>query len=108
MEYIIMISIAIVVFIFLYLIIKVEKIRNIANAMFLEAEKSIEKNKFDYVCNNLYYHMPSIFKTIVNINFFRNIVQMIYDKSRRIAKDLLDDGKYNKSVKWVEKSIKML
>lgn len=99
MEYIIIGSIAVVMFIFFLLIVKVEKIRNRANALFLEAEKYMKENdiKFDYVCNKLYTYIPSVFKLFINEQFFETIVQMIYDNSRKIAKDLLDDGKFNKS-----------
>ena len=44
MEYIIIGSIVIAMFIFLLLIIKVEALRNRANALFLEAEKYVEEN----------------------------------------------------------------
>ena len=98
MEYIITGSIAIAVFIFLVLIIKVEKIRNRANALFLEAEKKIEKNHMKYVCDNLYKYIPNIVKMFVNKDLFEKVIQMIYDHSRNLAKDLLDDGKRNKSV----------
>ena len=54
MEYIIIGIIALVVFVILLLIIKVEALRNKANALFLEAEKNITKDKFNYVCANIY------------------------------------------------------
>lgn len=99
MEYIIMASIAIAVFIFLFLIIKVERLRNRANALFLEAEKHVTKDKLEYVCNNLYvYYLPNVAKKFIGQDLFTEIIQMLYDKSRKIAKDLLDDGKRNKSV----------
>lgn len=99
MEYIIMIGIALLVFLALFLIIKVEKIRNRANALFLEAEKHVDSNKLQYVCDNLYSYIPSSFKLFINEQLFSEIVQVIYDRTRRIAKDLLDDGKLNKSYK---------
>lgn len=102
MEYIIIASIAIAVFIFLYLIIKVEKIRNVANALFLEMEKNcsnIGAIKLDHVCDKVYKYLPSILKLFISEDFLKDIVQMLYNSSRKIAKDLLDDGKWNKSYK---------
>lgn len=99
MEYIIIGGIALAVFIFLLTIIKVEKLRNKANALFLEAEKYITEDKLEYVCSNLYIYVPSILKMFVDEKFFRQIVQMIYDNTRKIAHDILDDGKLNKSNK---------
>lgn len=98
MEYLIIGGIAIAVFIFLFLIIKVEALRNIANALFLEAEKHVTEDKLEYVCNNLYGYLPSILKLFINEQFLKELVQMIYDHTRKIAKDLLDDGKRNKSI----------
>lgn len=99
MEYVIIASIAIAVFIFLYLIVKVERLRNRANALFLEAEKYITEDKLEYVCNNLYvYYLPNIAKRFIGQELFTNIIQIIYDKTRKLAKDLLDDGKRNKSI----------
>lgn len=100
MEYIIIGSIAIAVFIFLYLIIKIEKLRTRANALFLEAEKYVTEDKLQYVCSNLYtYYLPNVAKRFVGQELFNDIIQMLYDKSRKLAKDLLDDGKRNKSYK---------
>jgi len=99
MEYIIIAGIAIAVFIFLYLIIKVEKLRNRANALFLEAEKHVTEDKLQYVCSNLYiYYLPNVAKKFICQELFTQIIQTIYDKSRNLAKDLLDDGKRNKSI----------
>lgn len=99
MEYLTIGSIAFAVFIFLLVIIKVETLRNRANALFLQAEKYVNENKIEYVCNNLYTYVPSVAKLFINEQFFKEIVQMIYDNTRKIAKDLLDDGKLNKSGK---------
>ncbi len=98
MEYIIITSIALVIFIILLVIIKVEKIRNRANALFLEAEKYITNDKLEYVCDNLYTYIPSMFKLFINDELFKEIIQMIYDNTRNLARDLLDDGKRNKSI----------
>ena len=97
MEYIIIGSIALAVFIFLLTIIKVEKLRNRANALFLEAEKHITEDKF--VCSNLYKYIPNVLKLFLDEQFFKQIVQMIYDNTREVAHDILDDGKLNKSNK---------
>lgn len=99
MEYIIIGSIALAVFIFLFTIIKVEKLRNRANALFLEAEKKIEVGHMEYVCTNLYAYIPNIVKLFVNEELFTNIIQMIYNNTREVARDLLDNGKLDKSSK---------
>ncbi len=99
MEYIIIGSIALAVFIFLIMIIKVEKLRNRANALFLEAEKYVTEDKFEYVCSNLYKYIPNVLKLFLDEPFFKQIVQMIYDNTREVAHDILDDGKLNKSNK---------
>ena len=99
MEYILIGVVALIVFIVLLLFIKVEKLRNRANALFLEAEKNITEDKFDYVCENLYMYIPNILKIFIDVELFGKIVQMIYDNTREIAHDLLDDGKLNKSNK---------
>lgn len=91
MEYIIIGSIALAVFIFLFTVIKVEKLRNRANALFLEAEKYITEDKFKYVCDNLYKYIPNILKLFLDEDFFKQIVQMIYDNTREVARDLLDN-----------------
>lgn len=92
MEYIIITGIAIAVFIFLYLIIKVEKFRNRANALFLEAEKYLGDFKMHQVCCTLYNrYVPNVVKWFIDEQTFANIVQMIYNNSRKVAKDLLDD-----------------
>lgn len=99
MEYIIIGGIALAVFIFLLIIIKVEKLRNRANALFLEAEKYITQDKFKYVCDNLYKYIPNILKLFLNEDFFKEIIQMIYNNTREVARDLLDNGKLDKSNK---------
>ena len=97
MEYIIIGVVALIVFIVLLAIIKVEKLRNRANALFLEAEKNITDSKFNYVCANLYVYLPSFAKLFISDEAFRELVQKLYDSSRELAHDLLDDGKRNKS-----------
>lgn len=100
MEYLTIGSIVLAVFILLLAIIKVEKLRNRANALFLEAEKYITEDKLAYVCENLYvYYIPNTLKRFVNEELFKEVIQMIYDNTRKIARDLLDDGHFNKSSK---------
>lgn len=99
MEYLTIGSIALAVFIFLLVIIKVVPLRNRANALFLEAEKHVTGDKLQYVCDNLYTYVPSVIKLFVNDELFKEIVQMIYDNTREIARDLLDNGKLDKSNK---------
>jgi len=99
MEYLTIGGILLAVFIVLMIIIKVEALRNRANALFLEAEKHITEDKFKYVCENLYEYIPSVVKLFVNEDLFKEIVQMIYDNTREIARDLLDNGKLDKSNK---------
>ncbi len=99
MEYLIIGGIVLSVLIFLLVIIKIELLRNKANALFLEAEKYITEDKLEYVCDNLYTYIPAIFKLFVNDELFKEIVQRIYNNTREIAKDILDDGKFNKSNK---------
>lgn len=91
MEYLIIVGIALAVFIFLLVIIKVVPLRNRANALFLEAEKHVTGDKLQYVCDNLYTYVPSVIKLFVNDELFKEIVQMIYDNTREIARDLLDN-----------------
>lgn len=99
MEYLIIGGIALAVFIFLLVIIKVEVLRNRANALFLEAEKYVTEDKLKYVCDNLYIYIPSVAKMFIDEDLFKEIIQMIYNNTREIARDLLDDGKLNKSNK---------
>lgn len=99
MEYLIIGGIALAVFIFLLVIVKVEGLRNRANALFLEAEKHVTEDKLEYVCENLYTYIPGAFKLFINEELFKEIVQMIYNNTREIAHDILDDGKFNKSNK---------
>lgn len=99
MEYLTIGGIALAVFIVLLVIIKVEALRNRANALFLEAEKHVTEDKLQYVCNNLYTYIPNVVKLFVNEDLFKEIVQMIYDNTRELAHDILDDGKINKSNK---------
>lgn len=94
MEYLIIGGIALIVFIILFVIVKVEKIRNRANALFLEAEKNWQnEDKLSEVCRNLYPHIPAFLAIFINEEDFKKIVQVIYDQTRSTAKDILADGK---------------
>lgn len=82
------------------LIVKVEKIRNRANALFLQAEKYITEDKLQYVADNLYSYLTATIPFVeifIKDTFFIKVVQYLYDKTRKTAKDLLNDGKLNKN-----------
>ena len=57
MEYVLIGGIALIVFLLMLVIIKVEKVRNRANALFLQAEKYVTEDKLQYVCDNLYSYV---------------------------------------------------
>ena len=78
-----------------YVLLQIKSIRDRANALFLEAEKHITDDKLEYVASNLYNCLPSIVRLFLNYEGFKVIVQKIYDKTRKIARDLLSDGKFN-------------
>lgn len=102
MEYLIIGAIALLVIVGLLIIIKVEKVRNRANALFLQAEKYVTEDKLQYVSENLYEYVTSTIPFIgmfIKDELFKEIVQMLYDNTRNLAKDLLDDGEINKSNK---------
>ena len=100
MEYAVIGAIALIVFIALIVIIKVDKFRIQAGAMFLQAEKYLDdKEKFNYVCSNLYNYLPTIITMFINPELFETIMQKVYDNTRQVANDILDDGKLNKSNK---------
>lgn len=95
MEYVYLIIGIIVVLIGCYILLQVKAIRDRANALFLEAEKHITDDKLEYVASNLYNCLPSVVRLFLNYEGFKVIVQKIYDKTRKIARDLLSDGKFN-------------
>ena len=78
-----------------YVLLQIKVIRDRANALFLEAEKNIDEDKLNYVASNLYNRLPGYITFILSYGSFEIIVQKIYDKTREIAKDLLNDGKFN-------------
>lgn len=63
----------------------------------------------EYVCENAYYFLSTISVAEIEIGkiitfflkqeTFNEIVQKMYDNSRSLVKDLLDDGKRNNSNK---------
>lgn len=95
MEYVYLTLGIIVILIGCYILLQIKAIRNRANALFLEAEKNITEDKLEYVASNLYECLPNIVRLFLNYDGFLVIVQKIYDKTRKIAKDLLNDGKFN-------------
>ena len=102
MEYLVIGVIALLVIVGLLIIIKVEKVRNRANALFLQAEKYVTEDKLQYVSDNLYEYVTSTIPFIgmfIKDELFKEIVQKLYDNTRNLAKDLLDDGELNKSNK---------
>ena len=102
MEYIVIGIISILIFIVLFVIIKYDKIRNRANALFLQAEKHVTEDKLQYVSENLYEYVTATVPFVgifIKSESFEIIVQKLYDNTRNLAKDLLDDGKLNKSHK---------
>lgn len=78
-----------------YILLQIKAIRNRANALFLEAEKHIDEDKLNYVASNLYNRLPSYICFFLSYESFEVIVQKIYDKTRELAEDLLNDGKFN-------------
>ena len=95
MDYVYLVIAIILVLIAGYILLQIEKIRDRANALFLEAEKHIDEDKLNYVASNLYDRLPSIVKLFLYYEGFKVIVQKIYDKTRKIARDLLSDGQFN-------------
>ena len=78
-----------------YVLLQIKSIRDRANALFLEAEKYIDEDKLNYVASNLYNRLPAYVCFFLSYESFEVIVQKIYDKTRKLAKDLLNDGKFN-------------
>lgn len=95
MEYLYIVLGLVAAIIAVFLLLQVKAIRDKANALFLEAEKNITKDKLEYVSSNLYYALPSYIRIFLNEEGFYIVVQKIYDKSRKLAKDILNDGKIN-------------
>jgi hypothetical protein len=93
-------AIIIIAIIFLvYVLIKTNKnIRIKAYEYFLKAEHEISatgEEKMQYVIDNIYSYLPTIIRIFVSPELLEKIVQKMFDE----IKDLLDDGKINKSTK---------
>ena len=94
MEYLVIGAIALLVLVGLLIIIKLEKVRNRANALFLQAEKYVTEDKLQYVSENLYEYVTSTVPFIgmfIKDELFKEIIQKLYDSARNLAKDLLDN-----------------
>lgn len=95
MNYIFIIVGVALVLLGIYILLQVKSIRNKANALFLEVEKNVTDAKLEYVASNLYDFIPIIARVFISYDCFVKILQKIYDKTRAIAKDVLNDGKLN-------------
>lgn len=93
-EYIIIGLAILVIAIITFLLIKFNgTFRRNAYKLFLYAEHNvITGRKMDYVVNEIYNMLPAIFR-ILPQSFYRSLLQKMFDE----IKDLLDDGKINKS-----------
>ena len=100
--------IAIVAIIGVFLLVKgmqsigMEKIRAYVYKLFVEAEHEFQygdnTEKFEYVINLAKSAIPLPFNLFITESLLRKVVQAWFD----ISKDLLDDGKLNKSKKESE------
>lgn len=98
--YIISIIIIVAILLLIYMLIKLnKKIRIKAYEFFLEAEIKFSSGegqyKMDYVMENIYDYLPAIAKIFISRETFKKIIQKMFNE----VKDLLDDGKRNKSTK---------
>lgn len=77
------------------------KVREFAYEMMLCAERVFAddqgKLKFDFVVNFVYDYLPAWMKMFVKRETLNKLVQNLYDT----AKDLLDDGEINSSIKQI-------
>lgn len=97
------ILVAIGVLLVIYMAIRVirhvglEKIRGRVYELFREAEHEFQhgdnEEKFEYVINLARVAIPSPFNLFITESLLRKVVQAWFD----MVKDLLDDGKMNKS-----------
>jgi hypothetical protein len=94
-EYIIIGILVLVILVSFYLLMQFKRIREKTYKWFLKAEhKCISgEDKMNYVIDNLYPYLPFNIRIFISENTFRNIIQTMFDE----IKDLLDDGKFNKS-----------
>lgn len=93
-----MIIVAIILLI--YMLIKLNKnIRLKAYELFLKAEHEFVsgygESKMDYVVENIHNYLPTIISIFISEETLKKILQKMFDE----VKDLLDDGKRNKSTK---------
>ena len=95
MEYAFTIIGSVVILIGCYILLQVKVIRDRARALFLEAEKNITADKLNYVTFNLYSKFPKYVTFFLPYASFKVIVQKIYDETRKVARDVLNDGKIN-------------
>lgn len=96
------ISIIVSIILLFYLLIKLNKnIRQKAYRLFLYAENNLlgGNTKMDYVVQNVYYYLPSFVKLFISTSTLEKIIQKMFDE----IKDLLDDGKRNKSIERNDK-----
>lgn len=94
----VMIIVAIILLI--YMLIKLNKnIRLKAYELFLKAEHEFisghGENKMDYVVENIHNYLPTMISIFISEETLKKILQKMFDE----IKDLLDDGKRNKSTK---------
>ncbi len=75
------------------------KVREFAYEMMLCAERFFSDDqgelKFDFVVNFVYDYLPAWMKLFVKKDNLKRLIQMLYDT----AKDFLDDGEINSSIK---------
>lgn len=98
--YIVTAMIIVAILLLVYILLKVnEKIRIKAYEFFLKAEheyvSGAGENKMNYVIDNIYNYLPTIVTLFISKDTLRVIVQKMFNE----IKDLLDDGKRNKSTK---------
>lgn len=85
----------IIVLVGIHILLQVRSIRDRANALFLEVEKNVNDAKLEYVAGNLYDFIPTIARVFISYDAFVKILQKTYDKTRELARDVLNDGKLN-------------
>ena len=100
-----MIFIAIITVIAIFLMIKaiqqmgLEKIRKYVYKLFVTAEHEFKygdnEQKFEYVVQLARSSLPAIFRPFITEKLLKQAIQLWFD----LCKDLLDDGKINKSNK---------
>lgn len=93
------IAILLAIILLVYMLLKLNKnIRQRAYKLFLYAEHNFVsgagESKLEYVVNNVYQYLPSIIRLFVSENMLKRVIQKMFDE----IKDLLDDGKRNKSI----------